>query len=93
MLTCSTVIAPLTSPSYASLTDHIADGTDAHDASAISILDSANQYTATNAEDALAEVLDALQAHEADATGAHAATAISYASGHGDERRQMWRRQ
>jgi hypothetical protein len=58
---------------------HINDTTDAHDASAISIADSANQYTATNAEDALAEVLDALQAHEADAVDAHDATAISYA--------------
>ena len=50
-----------------SVSDHLADTSDAHDASAISILDSANQYTATDAEGALAEVLDALQAHEADA--------------------------
>lgn len=57
---------------------HINDTTDAHDASAISILDSANQYTATNAEDALAEVLDALQAHEADTSAAHAASAVSF---------------
>jgi len=57
---------------------HINDATDAHDASAISIADSANQYTATNAEDALAEVLDGLQAHEADTTGAHAASAIAF---------------
>ena len=61
------------------LSDHLADATDAHDASAISVADSANQYTATNAEDALTEVLDALQAHEADTTDAHDATAISYA--------------
>ena len=60
------------------VTDHLNDATNAHDASAISILDSANQYAATNAEDALAEVLDALQAHEADASGAHAASAVSY---------------
>ena len=66
-----------------SVSDHLADATDAHDASAISIADSANQYTATNAEDALAEVLDALQAHEADTTAAHAASAISYAGGTG----------
>ena len=60
------------------LDNHTGDTSDAHDASAISILDTAAQYTATNAEDALAEVLDALQAHEADATAAHAATAISF---------------
>ena len=60
------------------LDNHTGDISDAHDASAISILDTAAQYTATNAEDALAEVLDALQAHEADATAAHAATAISF---------------
>lgn len=35
---------------------HIADGTDAHDASAISIADAGALYTATNVEDALAEV-------------------------------------
>lgn len=57
---------------------HINDTTDAHDASAISILDTANQYTATNTEDALAEVLDDLQAHEADTTDAHDASAISF---------------
>ena len=62
---------------------HLADTSDAHDASAISILDTAAQYTATNAEDALAEVLDALQAHEADTTDAHDASAISYAGGTG----------
>jgi hypothetical protein len=67
----------------ADLAAHLADTSDAHDASAISILDSAAQYTATNAEDALAEVLDALQAHEADTTAAHAASAISYAGGTG----------
>ena len=62
-----------------SVSDHLADTSDAHDASAISILDSANQYTATDAEGALAEVLDALQAHEADTVDAHDATAISFA--------------
>jgi hypothetical protein len=66
-----------------SVSDHLADATDAHDASAISILDTAGQYAATNAEDALAEVLDALQAHEADASDAHDASAISYAGGTG----------
>ena len=60
------------------LDNHTGDTSDAHDASAISIADSANQYTATNAEDALAEVLDGLQAHEADASDAHDASAISF---------------
>ena len=46
------------------LSGHIGDTTDAHDASAISVLDTAAQYAATNVEDALAEVLDGLQAHE-----------------------------
>lgn len=59
------------------LTAHITDTSDAHNASAISILDSAAQYTATNAEDALAEVLDALQAHAALTTDAHDASSIS----------------
>jgi hypothetical protein len=66
-----------------SVSDHTGDTSDAHDASAISILDTAGQYSATNAEDALAEVLDALQAHEADASDAHDASAISYAGGTG----------
>ncbi len=57
--------------------DHLTDTSDAHDASAISILDTAAQYTATNVEDALAEVLDAEQAHEADTADAHDASAIS----------------
>lgn len=61
-----------------SLSNHLSDATDAHDASAISVVDTANQYTATNVEAALAEVLDALQAHEADISGAHAASAISF---------------
>ena len=61
------------------LNNHLSDASDAHDASAISVLDSANQYTATNAEDALAEVLDGLQAHEADSSDAHDASAISFA--------------
>jgi hypothetical protein len=67
---------------------HIADTTDAHDASAISVLDAATQLTATNVETALAEIMDyaqtktddsAVTAHIADATAAHAASAISVA--------------
>jgi hypothetical protein len=61
-----------------SVSDHLADTADAHDASAISVLDSGTNYTATDVEAALAEVMDALQAHEADSAGAHAATAISF---------------
>jgi hypothetical protein len=59
------------------LTAHTGDTTDAHDASAISILDSGNNFTATEVEAALAEEADARQAHEADTTDAHDASAIS----------------
>lgn len=38
------------------LTNHLADAADAHDASAISILDAANDFTATDVEGALAEL-------------------------------------
>ena len=41
------------------ITDHIADTADAHDASAISVLDTANRYTATDVEAALAEIAGA----------------------------------
>ena len=63
---------------------HIADTTDAHDASAISILDTANDFTATDVEGALAELqsdaeadAQALSDHLADTTDAHDASAIS----------------
>ncbi len=59
------------------LTAHIGDTTDAHDASAISVLDSGNNFTATDVEAALAEEADARQAHEADTSDAHDASAIS----------------
>jgi hypothetical protein len=72
------------------LADHLADTADAHDASAISVLDAGNNYAATNVETALAEVYDALEvdvaalaAHIADGTAAHAASAISYDGGTG----------
>lgn len=70
-------------PDPSDLATHLADTSDAHDASAISLLDTANQYTATNVETALAEVLDEVQAHEADTSAAHAASAISYNGGTG----------
>jgi hypothetical protein len=60
-----------------SVSDHLADSSDAHDASAISVADAGGNYAATDVEAALAEVMDALQAHEADATDAHDASAIS----------------
>lgn len=63
---------------------HLTDAVDAHDASAISILDSANDFTATDVEGALAELQSdheadstALSDHIADTTAAHAASAIS----------------
>lgn len=68
------------------LSDHLADTADAHDASAISLLDSGANYTATEVEAALAEVkviADAaatstdLSNHLSDATDAHDASAVS----------------
>jgi hypothetical protein len=43
----------------------------------VDIVDSGANYTATNVETALAEVMDAVQAHEADAADAHDASAVS----------------
>jgi len=72
---------------------HIADVTDAHDASAISVLDAGTLFVATNVEAALAEVKaiadgntddTTVDAHIADATAAHAASAISFADVAGD---------
>ena len=62
----------------ADLLAHLADAADAHDASAISIADAGGNYVATDAEAALAEVMDALQAHEADTADAHDASAVSF---------------
>jgi len=66
------------------IADHIADSADAHDASAISIADAANDFTATDVEGALAELqsdaeadAQALSDHIADTTDAHDASAIS----------------
>ena len=68
----------------AGLAAHLADTTDAHDASAISILDAAGDFTATDVEGALAELqsdaeadAQALADHIADAVDAHAGTAIT----------------
>jgi hypothetical protein len=68
------------------LSNHISDSSDAHDASAISIVDAGGDFTATDVEGALAELQSdheadatALTDHISDATGAHAATAIAFA--------------
>lgn len=68
----------------AELDAHVNDASDAHDASAISIADAANDFTATDVEGALAELqsdheadAQALADHIADASAAHAASAIS----------------
>lgn len=75
----------------AELDAHINDTSDAHDASAISILDTANDFTATDVEGALAELqsdheTDAtnLSDHIADTSAAHAASAISIADAGND---------
>lgn len=67
------------------LSGHTGDTTDAHDASAISILDTANDFTATDVEGALVELqtdaeadATALSDHVADAAAAHAASAIAF---------------
>lgn len=68
----------------ADLDAHLADTADAHDASAISIVDSGGDFTATDVEGALAELQADAEAHLADTTDAHDASAISIvdAGGH-----------
>jgi len=61
----------------AELDAHLNDAADAHDASAISVLDTAAQFAGTDVEAVLAEVQDNLDAHLADATDAHDASAVS----------------
>jgi hypothetical protein len=51
---------------------HTGDTADAHDASAISILDTAGDFTATDVEGALAELQADAEAHAADVDGHHA---------------------
>lgn len=67
------------------LAAHLADTVDAHDASAISVLDAATQLTATDVEAALTEIMDyaqtktddtAVAAHIADTSAAHMAASI-----------------
>lgn len=71
----------------AALDAHINDTTDAHDASAISIADAGNDFTATDVEGALDELqadaevdATALSDHIADTADAHDASAISVVS-------------
>ena len=52
-----------------SVSDHLADAADAHDASAISILDTAADFAATDVEGALAELQADNEAHAAAADG------------------------
>lgn len=88
----TTTIASAVKANTTAQNAHLNDTSDAHDASAISVLDVATKFTATDVEAALAEVktlADAaatssnLTAHISDATAAHAASAISYAGGTG----------
>lgn len=74
----------------AALAAHLADTADAHDASAISVLDVAGDFTATDVEAALAELQGdhetdeaALAAHIADSSDAHDASAVSIADAGG----------
>jgi len=61
----------------AGLDAHLVDTTDAHDASAVSVLDTGALLTATNVEAALAELATDADAHLADTTDAHDASAVS----------------
>lgn len=88
----TTNVATAVKANTTALNAHLADSADAHDASAISVVDSAAQYVATDVEAALAEVMDyaqtktddsALTAHIGDATDAHDASAISVADAGG----------
>lgn len=88
-----TNVATAVKANTTALNNHLSDASDAHDASAISVLDAATQLTATDVEAALAEIMDyaqtktddtAVNAHIADTTDAHDASAISVldAGGH-----------
>lgn len=81
-----TNVATAVKANTTALNNHLSDASDAHDASAISVLDAATQLTATDVEAALAEIMDyaqtktddtALTAHLGDTTDAHDASAIS----------------
>ena len=63
----------------AAIAAHIADTSDAHDASAISVADAGDLLTATTVEAALAELHADGTNHTGDTSAAHAASAISIA--------------
>jgi hypothetical protein len=63
--------------SSSAIAAHINSASDAHDASAISVLDTANNFVATDVEAALAEAMDAAQAAQSDATQAIADAAAA----------------
>jgi hypothetical protein len=63
----------------AALAAHLADATDAHDASAISVVP-AGSLAATDVQAALLEILGDIEAHVADASDAHDASAISFSA-------------
>jgi hypothetical protein len=69
-------------PERAGLAGHLADTSDAHDASAISFTP-AGSIEATDVQAAIEEASGDIDAHIADTTAAHAASAISYGGGTG----------
>lgn len=82
----TTNVATAVKANTTALNAHLADTVDAHDASAISVADTATQLTATDVEAALAEIMDfaqtktddsAVTAHIGDGSAAHPASAIS----------------
>ena len=60
------------------LSDHIGDASDAHDASAVSYVNTTSGLTATTAQAAIDELAAMIAAHLADTTDAHDASAISF---------------
>lgn len=70
-------VEEVASDAASALSAHLGDASDAHDASAVSVLDSGAHFAATDVEAALAEEATAREAHVADTTDAHDASAIS----------------
>lgn len=68
----------------AAIAAHIADTADAHDASAISVADTGENFTGTNVESVLAELHVDITAHVNDTSAAHAASAVSVADSGGN---------
>lgn len=87
-----TNVATAVKANTTALGNHLSDSADAHDASAISVLDAATQLAATDVEAALAEIMDyaqtktddgAVTTHINDTDDAHDASAISVADAGG----------